>query len=120
MRCVVGIHKHADAREFRHHRLQKFKMLRAEIDRNGRKPGRVPAGSRQASNQTAADWIDCRSYHDGDYLGRPLSRLRGGRSVDHDDLDAHSDEFDRELGEASVVSIPVAPLDDQIPSFDVP
>ena len=117
---IAGIHQHCDARELRHHGLQEFEVLRAEVDRDGRKPGGVASGPRQAGDQAAADRIDCRRNDDRDGLARPLGRLHRSRSVGNDDFDFQAGELGRKRGEARVISIRIARLYTEVLSLDVP
>ncbi len=100
--------------------LEKVKPLSIQVDGEDRKPGEVPAWSRQAGHLTIRDGIvgHCKYYRNGP--GRVLGRLSGIRSICEYDINVEAHQLSRkDAGTGSNFTVGIPVFNDEIFSFDI-
>ena len=98
---------------------QELEPLSFQVHRNRAQPGDVPAGLREARDETRANGI-ADSYHDVRNSRRYfLDGDSGGRSGCHKDLHFETYQFANQFGEAFIISFSPAILNDDVLPLDI-
>jgi hypothetical protein len=116
----VRFHEHRHSAHVGGQLLQDLQPLAAGLGGLGVKTGDVGAGPIEALDDARSDRIADAGEHDRDGRGRGLRRLGGRRAEPgHDHIGMGCDEFRGKPGQALLVSVGGAKVEDQIPAFVV-